>query len=272
MDVTPLSMRPTAEFCLGLVGAGRLGQAIARTWSARTRKGLLVWSRRGPQPTTDIETRIPEGTWVAEWTSLLEARSIVIAISGKALLELAEGSEQAKQFTGNVFSAAASLSRESLGRAFPRATIICIAPFLINDADSIPMLVLRPSDVPVTQWEQAKAKLDSFGDLDVVEDEEIFADLSLLGAPWAAVVMAAMEAAARAGVQRLQDEVAIEMGRRLFFRGLQSLLNHAEQNGPGEIVTPGGITERGLNSLGNLTSSFESVFNQMRARADELRA
>ena len=266
MDLIPLTMCPTAEFRLGLIGAGRLGQAIARTWSARTGEGLLVWSR------TKTETRVPEGTWLAEWTSLLEAGSIVIAIPGKPLLELAEASEHAKQFTGSVVSAAASLSRESLRRAFPQATIICISPFLINDASSIPMLVLRPSDLPVTQWEQAKAELEIFGDLDVVEDEEIFADMSLLGASWAAVVMAALEAATRAGVQRLQDEAAIELGRRLFFRGLQSLLNHAEQNGSGEIVTPGGITERGLKSLGDLTAPFESVFNQMRARADELRA
>ena len=256
---------------LGLIGAGRLAQAIARTWHARTGEGLLVWSRSGPRPANAAEVRITEGTWVAEWANVLEARSIVIAIPGKALLDLAEDSDEAKQFTGNVFSAAASLSRESLARAFPQATIVCIAPFLING--SIPMLVLRPSDLPVAQWEKAKAELDNFGDLDIVEDEAIFADMSLLGASWAAVVMAALEAAARAGIQRLRDEAAIGMGRRIFFRGLQSLLtNYVEQDSSGEIVTPGGITERGLKSLGDLTTPFESVFNQMRARADELRA
>lgn len=257
---------------LGLVGAGRLAQAIARTWCARTGEGLLVWSRSGPRLDNDREVRIAEGTWVAEWTKVLAACSIVIAIPGKALLDLADGNEAAKQFTGNVFSAAASLSRESLQKAFPQATIICIAPFLINDANSIPMLVLRPSDLPVAQWEKAKAELEKFGDIDVVEDENIFADMSLLGAPWAAVVMAALEAAARAGVQRLQDDAAIGMGRRIFFRGLQSLLTNHAKDSSGEIVTPGGITERGLKSLGDLTSPFESVFNQMRARADELRA
>jgi len=258
---------------LGLLGAGRLAQAIARTWRARTGEGLLVWSRSGPRPANATETRVAEGTWVSEWTSILAARSILIAIPGKALLDLAEESDEAKQFTGNVFSAAASLSRASLQRVFPQAPIVCIAPFLINDVSFIPMLVLRSSNLPVSQWEQAKAELNSFGDLDVVEDEQIFADMSLLGAPWAAVVMAGLEAAARAGMQRLQDEAAVGMGRRIFFRGLQSLLtNPAEQNGSGEIVTPGGITERGLKSLGDLTSTFESVFNQMRARADELRA
>lgn len=256
---------------LGLIGAGRLAQAIARTWAARSGEGLLVWSRSGPRSANTAAVRITEGTWVANWARVLAARSIVIAIPGKALLELAEASDEAKQFTGNVFSAAASLSRESLARAFPRATVVCIAPFLISE--SIPMLVLRPSELPVAQWEQAKAELDIFGDLDIVEDEAIFADMSLLGASWAAVVMAALEAAARAGVQRFREEAAIGMGRRLFFRGLQSLLaNLAEQNSSGEIVTPGGITERGLKSLGDLTSPFESVFNQMRARADEIRA
>lgn len=259
-----------AEFRLGLLGAGRLGQALAATWSARTGEGLLVWSRSGR---TTTETRVAKGNWVAEWTGVLEARTILIAMPGKPLLELAEDSEQAKQFTGNVFSAAAALSRASLQRVFPRATIVCISPFLINDVNSIPMLALQPSDLRGPQWESAKAELETFGDLDVVESEEVFADMSLLGASWAAVVMAALEAAARAGVHRLHDDAAIGMGRRLFFRGLQSLLtSHAKQNSAGEIVTPGGITERGLNSLGDLTGSFESVFNQMRARADELRA
>jgi pyrroline-5-carboxylate reductase len=257
---------------LGLLGAGRLAQAIARTWQVRTGEGLLVWSRSGPR-LNGSETRVAEGTWVTKWPRVLETRSIVIAIPGKAVLDLAKDNDEAKRFTGNVFSAAASLSRASLQQAFPQATIVCIAPFLINEVSSIPMLVLRPSNLPVSQWEQVKAELKSFGDLDVVEDEEIFADMSLLGAPWAAVIMAALEAAARAGVHRLQDEAAVGMGRRIFFRGLQSLLtNHGEQNGSGEIVTPGGITERGLKSLGDLTSPFESVFNQMRARADELRA
>ena len=261
-----------AEFRLGLLGAGRLGEAIAKTWTARTGEGLLVWSRSGPHR-TKTETRVAEGNWVSEWTGVLAARTIVIAIPGKPLVDLAAASEQAKQFKGNVFSAAASLSRASLQRVFPHSTVVCIAPFLINDINSIPMLALRPSDLRVSQWEKAKAELDNFGDLDVVENEEVFADMSLLGSAWAAVVMAALEAAARAGVQRLHDEAAIGMGRRLFFRGLQALLtNHAEQDSSGEIVTPGGITERGLKSLGDLTNPFESVFNQMRARAEELRA
>ena len=258
---------------LGLLGAGRLGEAMARTWITRTGQGLLVWSRSGPPPANNREIRIAEGTWVPKWTVVLEARSIVIAIPGRAILDLAQGNKQAKQFTGNIFSAAASLTRESLQRAFPRATVVCISPFLIDDVNSIPMLVLKPSDLPVAQWEKVKAELENFGELDVIEDEQAFADMSLLGASWATVVMSALEAAARAGVQRLDDEAAIELGRSLFFRGVQSLLTkHTEQNSSGDIVTPGGITERGLKSLGDLTSLFESVFNQMRARADELRA
>ena len=240
---------------LGLLGAGRLGKAIAKTWFTRTGERVLVWSRSGP------ETRIDVGTWVTHWTTTLEARSVVIAMPGRALLDLAEGSEQARQFTGNVFSAAASLSRASLQRVFPNATVVCIAPFLIDNVNSIPMLALQPS-------EAAKAELETFGDVDVVDDEEIFAQVSLLGASWAVVVLTAVEAAARAGVQGLTDEAAIHLGRRIFFRAMRSLLN---QQSSGEVATPGGITERGLKSLGDMTSVFESVFNQMRARADELK-
>ena len=73
--------------------------------------------------------RIPHGVWVDDWTKVFRARSIIVALPGKALLELAEGNEQARTFVGVVFSAAASLSPESLQRVFPMATVVCIAPF-----------------------------------------------------------------------------------------------------------------------------------------------
>jgi len=242
---------------LGVIGAGLLGDALAKTWLARTGEAPLVWSRR-------------LGT---DWSRILRAQSIAIAIPGKALLDLVEDSararEAARQFTGNVFSAAASLSQQSLQRAFPRATAVCIGPFLIDGVNSIPMLVLRPSDLPVTQWEKARAELEKFGEIDVVEDEEIFAQISLLGASFPAVVLAAVKDAADAGLQNLEDPAAIEIGQRIFYRAVRSLL--ANSGTQTEIVTPGGITERGLTSLGDMTSLFETVFKRMRQRAEDFR-
>lgn len=246
---------------LGIIGGGRLADGIARTWLARTGQSPLIWSRGGPR-----DNRISEATWITRWTGTLEAESVAIAIPGRALLELAEGNEQAKQFTGNIFSAAASLSHASLQQVFPQATIVCIAPFLI-DMNSIPMVALRPANLSDSEWTNVKAALDDFGDCDVVEDEAAFAQLYLLGASWPAVVLAAVRAAADAGVQRLHDDAAIQLGRRIFSRGIHSLLN-AETSS--EIATPGGITERGLKSLGEVTHLFNSVFQQMQARAEEL--
>lgn len=247
---------------LGLIGAGRLAEGIAKTWLARTGQAPLIWSRSGPR-----NHRISKGTWTTRWTGTLEAESVAIAIPGRALLDLAEGNEQARQFTGNIFSAAASLSHASLQQAFPQATIVCIAPFLIDGVNSIPMVALRPANLSDPEWTKVKAALDDFGDCDVVEDEAVFAQLYLLGAAWPAVVLAAVQTAADAGVERLQDETAIQLGRRIFFRGIHSLLN-AETSS--EIATPGGITERGLKSLGEVTHLFQSVFQQMQARAEEL--
>lgn len=249
---------------LGVIGGGRLAEGIAKTWLARTGEAPLIWSRRGP-----CGNRIPEATWLTKWTGTLEAESVAIAIPGRALLDLAVGNEQARRFSGNVFSGAASLSRGSLKQAFPEATIVCIAPFLIDGVNSIPMVALKPADVSEPEWTKAKAELDAFGDCDVVENEEVFAQLSLLGASWPAVVLAAVQAAAGAGVQRLQDETAIQIGRRIFFRAIRSLVNGETS---GEIATPGGITERGLKSLGEVTQLFASVFQQMQARAEELKA
>jgi pyrroline-5-carboxylate reductase len=258
---------------LGVLGAGRLGAAIASTWLARTGEPALIWNRRGSGARDSEQVRRAAGNWVAEWTKTLEAQSLAIAIPGNALRDLAEGNEQAREFTGNVFSAAASLSHCSLRRVFPRATVLCIAPFLIDGIDSIPMLVFRPDGLPLSRWLQAKAELDRFGHVDVVEDEETFSQVALLGAPWPVVVLSALHAAASAGLHRLPDQTAREIGRRIFFRAIQSLLTNAGSNGQpaAEVATPGGITERGLKSLGDVTSTFETVFKQMQARAHELR-
>ena len=261
MDLKPLK---PLEHRLGVLGGGRLAEQIAKTWTARTGEAPLLWSRRGPH-----DGRIAEATWVNRWTGTLEAESVAIAIPGRALLDLAERNQQARQFKGNIFSAAASLAPASLQRVFPEAKVVCIAPFLIDGVNSIPMVVLRPANLRDADWATVKAELDQFGECDVVEDQESFAQLSLLGASWPAVVRAAVEAAADAGSQGLRDDAETRLARRIFFRAMQSLLKEAETN---EIATPGGITERGLKSLGSVTALFESVFQQMQARAEELRA
>ena len=72
------------KFRLSVLGAGRLGEAIAKTWLACTGHAPLVWSR-----SESHRAAVSEATWVNEWTGTLEAGSIVIAIPGRALLELA---------------------------------------------------------------------------------------------------------------------------------------------------------------------------------------
>lgn len=269
--------RRAGGFRLGLLGAGRLGDAVAKVWLARTGEEPLVWSRGGQSPACDAEKRIDGGAWVSDWADTLRARSVVVALPGRVLLDLAEGSERAGTFEGTILSAASSLSRESLQRAFPRATAICIAPFLIDGADSIPLAALRPAGLPDPEWEKAASELYQFGEIDLVGDEESFARIFLLGASWPTVVLAALRAAADVGVRGLQDDAAA-LGRRLFFRALRSLLSEQltaspEDDSSGDAVaTPGGITERGLKNLGELSTMMESVFDRMRARADELRA
>lgn len=250
------------NYRLGILGAGRLGEAIARTWFARTGDPPLVWSRGGPRGRTESRT----ATWVTNWSGTLETESLLIAIPGRALLELADGSSQARQFKGNVFSAAASLSRASLKKMFPQATVVCFSPFLIDGVNSIPMLVLRPTDLSFSQWLQAKTELENLGEFDVIEDEQAFEQVALLGASWPTVVLAAVQHAAKAGVSQLPDENARRIGRRIFFRALNALL---KQGACHDVATPGGITERGLNSLP--LNVFEKVFQQMQARAAELR-
>jgi pyrroline-5-carboxylate reductase len=268
-----MATQTATKFRLGVIGAGRLGEAIARTWIKRTGQAPLIWSRNGLRPGETNALRVEEGAWVTHWTSAFEAESLLIAIPGKAFLQLVEDNEQARRFTGNIFSASASLSCASLRRVFPRATVFCVSPFLIDGVNSIPMLVLRPADLPTAKWTEAKAELELFGEVDVIEDEEVFAQLALLGASWPSVVLAGVQAAASAGLKGIEDENASRIGRHIFFRAVQSLLaSRVNGEAAAEIATPGGITERGLHSLGEVTNLFESVFKQMQARANELRA
>jgi len=250
---------------------------MAKVWLARTGEQPLVWSRGGQSPAGDVERRIDGAAWVSDWEDVLRARSVVVALPGRVLLGLAEGSERAGKFEGTILSAASSLTQESLQRAFPRATAVCIAPFLIDGADSIPTAALRPAGLHDAEWEKAASELYQFGEVDVVGDEESFARIFLLGASWPTVVMAALQAAADVGVRGLQDDAAT-LGRRLFFRAVRSLLSaqpadaHEDDSSGDAVATPGGITERGLKNIGELSRLLESVFEQMRARADELRA
>jgi pyrroline-5-carboxylate reductase len=255
-------------FRLGLLGAGRLGEAIANTWFRRTGEVPLVWSRNGAS--ANGGTRIPDGVWVDDWSKVLQAHSIIIALPGKALLELTEGSDQARTFQGIVFSAAASLSLDSLRRVFPRATVVCIAPFLIDGTNSIPTLVLRSSNLDDSQWERVTAELRSLGDIDVIDDEELFAQMSLIGAAWPVIVVAAIQAACGIGTKGIEDEHALGIGRHLFFRAMRNLLSNSSQNSATHVATPGGITERGLSHLDELSTHLESAFAGMRTRAKEL--
>lgn len=263
------------KFQLGVLGAGRLGAVLAKVWLGRTGEVPLVWSRRGQ--VLDNEPRISGAAWATDWTEVLQSRSVLIALPGRALLELAESNDQARAFEGFVFSAAASLSQASLQRVFPLATVISISPFLIDGANSTPMLVLRPSRLSDSQWASAKARLEVFGDIDVAHDEEVFAQLSLLGASWPVVILAAIHEAYRTGIDGLQDEQAIGIGRRVFFRAMQTLLSRsanersAKETSGDHVATPGGITERGLDHVGQLASLFECAFEGMQTRARELR-
>ena len=254
------------EFRVGIWGAGRLGEAIGKVWFRRTGTMPLVWSRSGQRVSGEL--RVPNGVWVDDWTEVFQARSIFIAIPGRVLLELAENCEHARNFNGIVFSAAASLSQESLQRVFPMATVVCIAPFLIDGTNSIPALVLRPSELK--EWETAKAELRKLGEIDVVENEELFGQLSLLGAPWPVIVLAAIQEACGIGIKGLQDENAIGIGRHVFFRAMRTLLSTSTNSPSSHVATPGGITERGLDHIGELSSKFECAFAGMQTRAKEL--
>lgn len=255
---------------LSLLGAGRLGDALAKVWRARTGEPPLVWSRGGPHPAL----RAADGVWVADWTEALQAQAVFVAIPGRALLDLAEGNEQARAFEGEVISAAPALSHKSLQSVFPKATVIRVAPFLIDGANSIPTLALRPPDLPDPVWERIEERLRQLGDVDVVHDDRSFDQLYLVGAAWPVVLLATVQGAAEVCVRGLQDEYAVELGRSLFFRAVRLMLSAepATEASGDTVATPGGITERGLRRVGELTVLLDSVFDAMRARTNELRA
>lgn len=192
-------------------------------------------------------------------------------------MELACDSDSVHSFQGRLYSSPVSLSQDSLRLAFPNATVVRIAPFLIDEINSIPMLVLRPSQVTDTEWAEIAAELRTFGDIDVVEDESVYERLTLMGSPWPSVISAVINYAANMGGQG-QDNKDAALGRHLFLRAMRSLIfkpSNTEERmlgTPDIIATPGGITERGMQHVKEFNNLVEHVFKQMQLRADELRA
>lgn len=262
---------------LGLIGAGRLGQAMAEVWLKRSNANLIVWSRGGPKP-VGVEPRVTGGTWAGEWFDVFRADAVLIAVSGRALIELLEShAEKTRTFEGRLYSAAVGMSYDLLGQLFPRATIVRVAPFLIDGTRSVPMLAMRPHELPNSKWHEVEADLSTIGVVDTVQEERVFDSLTLMGSPWPMVVIAMLSDAAAVTSQML-DEQSSSLGERLFLRALQSFVSSPSQemsdakSSLNTIATPSGLTAKGLESLTLFSELAHNTFGRMLDRSDEIRA
>ena len=247
---------------------------MASVWQKRNKR-ILVWSRGGRQLSDRDGMRISTGLWVAEWKDVFSARNVIIAIPGGPLVGLARDCEEAQAFEGAIYSAAIALSYDTLLQLFPKATIVRIAPFLIDGQNSVPMLALRPVSVRGSDWLDLTKELSAFGELDVVEDEIVFDQLTLTGSPWPAVINSLVKFAAESSVKGLESD-STAIGLKLFYRAMHSIMlapseTLSERQFSKTIATPGGVTERGLRGIEEGHPLIEHVFSEMKALVDQVR-
>lgn len=249
----------------GLIGAGRLGRALAWVHEAKLGRPPPVWSRRFEQG------GVEPGLSARPLEQVLEGVVVISAISNAALYALSHRHKSLfGRFGGLFLLAGADAPDPDLNARAPHATFARIVPVLLPGQAQITTLALRPpADTPA--WRQGCACLEALGTLTTVDCERAYSELMILTSPFAAVVRAAI---ARAITGYLQDrqadpdwlEMALDVAS-LSLAGTPGLLVH-DQGDAGPIATPGGITEAGLAALPGISGSLQSALSMMRTRAD----
>lgn len=259
---------------VGLIGAGRLGQAFGAAAKSSLGHAVCVWSRRFE---TSVETESVEpagaGLTVTDLGGVMRKPIVVSAISNRALLEVSsKNTSLFKQFSGLIILTGADTPDQATQHALSSALVVRAVPILLPGKDGIVSLVLMPEDRD-TRWTNALAWLNSLGETVCVEDPDTFDEVKILTSPLAAVVRTALTNALmryldeRSGHKSLQrsgfDAASLALTGRVGTLG-EACLKHDAR-----IATPGGLTEAGLEMADSLSSTLLAVMKAIKYRADE---
>lgn len=259
---------------VGVLGAGRLGRALAERWYRKKQHKTLLWSRRFRTATSDA-TEGSDSFTIAPLDHVLKADVVIAAIPSKAIGEVASTHAPLARFDGALLAAGIDLPVAEINRFIPAATIVRVVPILLPGRDDVPSLVLDTARAN-PQWPACLDFLQTLGPIHSVDEEAAFDGVMHLTSPFSVTMRSAMKRAisdflATRNVRPDWQPVAESIVWQALSAG-QHQPPHDNSSGEAEVATPGGITEAGLREAGALSNAMVHVLSAMARRADELRA
>lgn len=245
---------------LTIIGAGRLGSAIVRTWAREARRAR-IWSRAGRRDLGLTKDAVDGVVWLGEIRDIFAGRYVFSAISGAALREIVASNPSVGEFTGTFFCGAPEVSSDQLSELLPKAECLRVSPFLLGEAIFILML-LEPS---AKRGQEALSVLGYLGEVEAVGNPKLFETLTLLGSPLPVVLAHSL----KGFLANLFDTESQLLSRRILFRGIKSLLGDEATNHEGLVITPGGVTEQGLKKASEVERACCTVLEELRRAVEE---
>jgi pyrroline-5-carboxylate reductase len=234
---------------LGILGAGRLGSALAERWRGVAGASVVVWSRR-------FESRRDEVSGVASThrfdeaplAAVMSCEIVFAALPSHALGDLAARHRAVADFAGTLLITGIDLHLDEVRRFTSRAQVVRVIPSLLAMPNSISSLVLE-RDCAGPRWQRAKEILETLGSIHCIADERAFETIMYLTSPYPVVLRRALSDA-------LIKTLAVDGGDPAFHRVAERVLWGALASvaaagdrfeaAHAAVVTPGGVTAAGL--------------------------
>ncbi len=87
-----MTLQPEADRSVGIIGAGRIGQAMART-ARRAGRRVMIANSRGPQSLTSVVEALGDGVSAGTVTDTAAAEIVVLAVPWPRVSQAVEGLE-----------------------------------------------------------------------------------------------------------------------------------------------------------------------------------
>jgi pyrroline-5-carboxylate reductase len=199
---------------------------------------------------------------------------VVCAAPNAALRDVAVANERLfDEFAGLIILTGADSPDAQLHARLAAAVTVRVVPILLPGDDRILCLALAPRKGGA-RWAQAKAWLDTLGEVVVVEDPQIYREIMVLTSPLAAVLRTALTSALSRFLDQRPGGAALQHqgfdAASLALTGRTGSLGPASTRHDARIATPGGLTEAGLQHADALSDALLTAIASMRRRADAL--
>ena len=176
---------------IGILGAGRLGAAIAKRWHGVQGKKPSLWSRRYGDANSLLNVSYDEGSFsMAPIETIVQGESVYAAIPSSGVVELALANQAFRNFTGVLFIAGIDMPVEEIQKFIPAALIIRVAPFLLPTRKDVPSLMLVRGNGGTPRDARANIIMEALGPVDRIDNEKAFELLLYFGSPfqWAGLI------------------------------------------------------------------------------------